>query len=116
MNFHLYIFIEVSNISLVYICPQGPDDELFPAQEALLHIQTQIVDLVPDKDNIVTTRLLVPSSEIGCLEGRDGSLSELKRLTGANIQILSGEELPSCVSRPNEIVQVCYLDSYSYKE
>ncbi|MBA0744474.1 hypothetical protein Gogos_007091 [Gossypium gossypioides] len=85
---------------------EGPDDELFPAQEALLHIQTQIVDLVPDKDNIVTTRLLVPSTEIGCLEGRDGSLSELKRLTGANIQILAGEELPSCVSRPNEIVQI----------
>ncbi|KAE8708601.1 hypothetical protein F3Y22_tig00110338pilonHSYRG00225 [Hibiscus syriacus] len=85
---------------------EGPDDELFPAQEALLHIQTQIVDLVPDKDNIVTTRLLVPSSEIGCLEGRDGSLSEMKRLTGANIQILSREELPCCVSGPNEIVQI----------
>ncbi|XWS50333.1 hypothetical protein CRYUN_Cryun12cG0079100 [Craigia yunnanensis] len=85
---------------------EGPDDELFPAQEALLHIQTQIVDLVPDKDNIVTTRLLVPSSEIGCLEGRDGSLSEMKRLTGANIQILSREELPSCVSGPDEIVQI----------
>ncbi|XWS48588.1 hypothetical protein CRYUN_Cryun13aG0089500 [Craigia yunnanensis] len=85
---------------------EGPDDELFPAQEALLHIQTQIVDLVPDKDNIVTTRLLVPSSEIGCLEGRDGSLSEMKRLTGANIQILSREELPYCVSGPDEIVQI----------
>ncbi|XVF51024.1 hypothetical protein PTKIN_Ptkin04bG0150200 [Pterospermum kingtungense] len=85
---------------------EGPDDELFPAQEALLHIQTQIVDLVPDKDNIVTTRLLVPSSEIGCLEGRDGSLSEMKRLTGANIQILSREELPSCVSGPDEIVEI----------
>ncbi|XVF10094.1 hypothetical protein REPUB_Repub07fG0153500 [Reevesia pubescens] len=85
---------------------EGPDDELFPAQEALLHIQTQIVDLVPDKDNIVTTRLLVPSSDIGCLEGRDGSLSEMKRLTGAHIQILSREELPSCVSGPDEIVQI----------
>ncbi|XP_022763690.1 RNA-binding KH domain-containing protein RCF3 [Durio zibethinus] len=85
---------------------EGPDDELFPAQEALLHIQTQIVDLVPDKDNVVTTRLLVPSSEIGCLEGRDGSLSEMRRLTGANIQILSKEELPSCVSGPDEIVQI----------
>ncbi|OMO87928.1 hypothetical protein CCACVL1_08658 [Corchorus capsularis] len=85
---------------------EGPDDELFPAQEALLHIQTQIVDLVPDKDNIVTTRLLVPSSEIGCLEGRDGSFSEMKRLTGANIQILSRQELPSCVSGPDEIVQI----------
>ena len=111
LNFEGYIVIEVSNITLSFVCPQGPDDELFPAQEALLHIQTQIVDLVPDKDNIVTTRLLVSLSEIGCLEGRDGSLSEMKRLTGANIQILSREELPSCVSGPDEIVQVCYLDT-----
>ena len=80
-----------------------------------MHIQTQIVDLVPDKDNIVTTRLLVSLSEIGCLEGRDGSLSEMKRLTGANIQILSREELPSCISGPDEIVQVCYLVPYSYE-
>ena len=43
---------------LLYIFSQGPDDELFPAQEALLHIQTRIVDLVPEKENIITTRLL----------------------------------------------------------
>lgn len=81
---------------------------MFPAQEALLHIQTRIVDLVPEKDNIITTRLLVPSSDIGCLEGRDGSLLEMKRLTGANIQILPREELPLCVSGAEELVQVCH--------
>ncbi|XP_050253817.1 RNA-binding KH domain-containing protein RCF3 [Quercus robur] len=85
---------------------EGPDDEMFPAQEALLHIQTRIVDLVPEKDNIITTRLLVPSSDIGCLEGRDGSLLEMKRLTGANIQILPREELPLCVSGAEELVQI----------
>lgn len=85
---------------------KGPDDELFPAQEALLHIQTRIVDLASDKDTVITTRLLVPASEIMCLEGRDGSLSELRRLTGANIQILSREEVPSCVSGNDELVQV----------
>ncbi|KAL9436985.1 hypothetical protein AB3S75_022931 [Citrus x aurantiifolia] len=85
---------------------EGPDDELFPAQEALLHIQTRIVDLGADKDNIITTRLLVPSSEIGCLEGRDGSLSEMRRSTGANIQILPREEVPACVSGTDELVQI----------
>ncbi|XP_059629001.1 RNA-binding KH domain-containing protein RCF3 [Cornus florida] len=85
---------------------EGPDDELFPAQEALLHIQTRIVDLAPEKENIITTRLLVPSGEIGCLEGRDGSLSEMKKLTGANIQILPREELPVFVSETDEIVQI----------
>lgn len=87
---------------------QGPDDELFPAQEALLHIQTQMVDLVPDKDNIVTTRLVISSNDIGCLEGRDGPLSEMKRIPGASIQILHREELPSCISAVDELVQVCH--------
>lgn len=92
---------------MIHIRIQAPDDELFPAQEALLHIQTRILDLIPDKDNIVTTRLLVPSIDIGCLEGRDGSLLEIKRLTGANVQILPREELPLCVSGNDELVQVC---------
>ncbi|KAA8540061.1 hypothetical protein F0562_026753 [Nyssa sinensis] len=85
---------------------EDPDDELFPAQEALLHIQTRIVDFIPEKENIITTRLLVPSGEIGCLEGRDGSLSEMRRLTGANIQILPREEHPVCVSGTDVLVQI----------
>ncbi|XP_042479914.1 RNA-binding KH domain-containing protein RCF3-like isoform X2 [Macadamia integrifolia] len=91
---------------IIITSEEGPDDELFPAQEALLHIQSQIVDLGPDKDNIVTTRLLVPSSEIGCLEGRDGLLSEMRRLTGANIHILPREELPVCVPGADELIQI----------
>ncbi|KAK6936661.1 K Homology domain, type 1 [Dillenia turbinata] len=85
---------------------EGPDDELFPAQEALLHIQTRIVNLVPDKDNIVTTRLVVPSSDICCLDRKDGSLSELRKTTGANIQILPREELPACVSGMDDVIQI----------
>ncbi|KAI4337987.1 hypothetical protein L6164_016345 [Bauhinia variegata] len=85
---------------------EGPDDELFPAQEALLHIQTRIVDLVLDKDNIITTRLVVPSSDIQCLEGKDASLSEMRRLTGAEIQILPREQLPLCVAKTDELVQI----------
>ncbi|KAL0548809.1 hypothetical protein IC582_013282 [Cucumis melo] len=91
---------------LIISSDEGPDDELFPAQEALLHIQTRIVDLVPDKENIVTTRLLVPSSDIGCLEGRDGSLLEMKRLTGANVHIVPREDLPMFVSGADELVQI----------
>ncbi|XP_077212521.1 RNA-binding KH domain-containing protein RCF3-like isoform X2 [Tasmannia lanceolata] len=85
---------------------QGPDDELFPAQEALLHIQSRIVDLSPDEDNIITTRLLVPTSEIGCFKGRDGILSEMRRLTKANIQILSKEELSVCALGADEVIQI----------
>ncbi|XP_037465123.1 RNA-binding KH domain-containing protein RCF3-like [Triticum dicoccoides] len=92
--------------TLIITSREGPDHELFPAQEALLHIQTFIVDLGPDKDNIITTRLLVPSSEIACFEGRDGSLSDIQRQTSANIQILPREELPSCALESDELIQI----------
>lgn len=85
---------------------EGPDDELFPAQEALLHIQTRIIDLVPEKENIITTRLILSSNEIECLRGRDGLLSETRKIAGANIQILPREELPVCVSSNDELVQI----------
>ncbi|KAL8143504.1 hypothetical protein V2J09_016536 [Rumex salicifolius] len=85
---------------------EGPDDELFPAQEALLHIQTRIIDLIPDKENIVTTRLLVPASEIGCLNEGNASFSEMKKLTGADIQNLPREKIPSFVSIEYELLQI----------
>ena len=72
-----------------------------------MHIQTCIVDLVPEKENVITTRLLVPSNDIGCLEGRDGPISDIRRLTGVDIQILPREELPVCVAGTDELVQVC---------
>lgn len=85
---------------------EGPNDYLFPAQEALLHIQTHIVDLGPDMDNIITTRLLIPASEIGCLEERDGSLSDIQKATNANVQILPKEDLPPCALEADELIQI----------
>ncbi|KAK9672421.1 hypothetical protein RND81_12G099500 [Saponaria officinalis] len=84
---------------------EGPEDELFPAQEALLHIQTRIVDLIPDKDNIVTTRLLVASSETGCFD-KDGTLSEMKKLTGADIEILPKVQVPASISSNGSLIQI----------
>ena len=63
-------------------------------------------------DNTITTRLVVPSSDIECLDGKDASLSEIRRMTGANIQILPREELPLCVAKTDELVQVCHLAYY----
>lgn len=86
---------------------QVPNDNLSPAQEALLHIQNQIVDLGPDKDGVITTRLLVPASQVGCLIGRGGTvISEMRRTTGANIRILPREDLPRCALETDELVQI----------
>ncbi|KAH9606492.1 hypothetical protein KSS87_016436 [Heliosperma pusillum] len=84
---------------------EGPEDELFPAQEALLHIQTCIVDLEPDKDNSVTTRLLVASRDAGCFNDNNW-LSEMKKLTGADIEILPRENLPAFISSNDVLVQI----------
>ncbi|KAG1330455.1 RNA-binding KH domain-containing protein RCF3 [Cocos nucifera] len=91
---------------IIITSKEGPDDVLFPAQEALLHIQTRIVDIGPDKNNIITTRLLVPATDIACLEGKNGSLSDIQRLTRANIQILPKEDLPPCALGADELVQI----------
>ncbi|XP_009802956.1 RNA-binding KH domain-containing protein RCF3 [Nicotiana sylvestris] len=91
---------------IIIMSDEGPDDELFPAQEALLHIQTRIVDLVPEKENVITTRLVVQTDEVECLGGRDGPLSDMQKITGATVQILPKEELPPCVSGTDEIIQI----------
>ncbi|KAI4340930.1 hypothetical protein MLD38_025720 [Melastoma candidum] len=75
-------------------------------EEALLHIQTRILDLFPDKGNVVTTRLVIQSSNVVCLDGKDGHLSEITKLTGANVEILPKEELPGCVFDNDELVQI----------
>ncbi|XP_051122788.1 RNA-binding KH domain-containing protein RCF3-like [Andrographis paniculata] len=84
---------------------EGMDDELFPAQEALLHIQSHIVDLVPEKENIITTRLLLQSDEIGCI-GLNGAAPDNDYIGGAKVEILPREKLPLGVYGDEKIVQI----------
>ncbi len=89
------------------LCFQHPDDNISPAQEAVLHIQSRVVDLGPDQDGVITTRLLVPSNQIGCLLGKGGSIiADMRRHTRANIRILAKNSLPRCASETDELVQV----------
>lgn len=54
-----------------------------------------------------TTRLLVPTSRIGCLIGKGGAIiTEIRRITKANIRILSKENLPKIAADDDEMVQV----------
>lgn len=56
---------------------------------------------------ILTTRLLVPSSRIGCLIGKGGAIiSEMRSLTRANIRIITTENLPKVASDDEEMVQI----------
>lgn len=58
-------------------------------------------------DPIITTRLLVPSSKIGCLIGKGGAvISEMRSATRATIRIFSDENIPKVASADDEMVQV----------
>lgn len=54
-----------------------------------------------------TTRLLVPTSRVGCLIGKGGSIiNEMRRITQANVRVLSKESLPKVAAEDDEMVQV----------
>ncbi|XP_031287956.1 KH domain-containing protein At4g18375-like [Pistacia vera] len=58
-------------------------------------------------DSVITTRILVPSSQIGCLIGRGGAIiSEMRSATRASIRILSNENLPKVAYEDEEMVQI----------
>ena len=89
---------------------QHPEDDISPAQEALLHVQSKIADLGTDEDAVITSRLLVPSDEVGCLLGKGGSIiTEIRKSTRANIRILGKDDLPKCAPASDELVQVSYI-------
>lgn len=81
------------------------DDQVSPTIEALLQLQGRTAR--SDNEGYITTRLLVPSNQIGCLIGKGGSIiSEMRKTSRADIRILSKETLPKCASQNDELVQV----------
>lgn len=80
-----------------------------PTIDAALRLQPRCSEKTEreSSDSVVTTRLLVPSSRIGCLIGKGGAIiSEMRSVTRANIRILSKENLPKIASDDDEMVQV----------
>ena len=62
-------------------------------------------------DSLITTRLLVQRSQIGCLMGKGGSIiSEMRNVTRATIRILTDENLPKVASEDDEMVQVSVIE------
>ncbi|XP_073054291.1 RNA-binding KH domain-containing protein RCF3-like [Primulina eburnea] len=58
-------------------------------------------------DLVITTRLLVPASRIGCIIGKGGAIiKEMRNTTRANIRIFSDENVPKVASADDEMVQI----------
>ncbi|KAH0923013.1 hypothetical protein HID58_023031 [Brassica napus] len=93
--------------------PESPDCQSSPAQKAILLVFTRLFELATKKivDNgsrmSITARLVVPTSQIGCLLGKGGAVvSEMRKATGAAIQILKAEQNPKCISENDQVVQI----------
>ena len=57
----------------------------------------------------VTLRLLVLSSQVGCLLGKGGAvIKQMSAESGAQIRVLPRDKLPQCASSADEVVQVIY--------
>ncbi|KAM0952976.1 putative K domain-containing protein [Dioscorea sansibarensis] len=85
------------------------DGPISPTLEAALRLQPRCSEKIERESGepSYTTRLLVPTSRIGCLIGKGGSIiSDMRRATRANIRILSKENLPKVASEDDEMVQI----------
>ncbi|XVE70271.1 hypothetical protein DITRI_Ditri10aG0059100 [Diplodiscus trichospermus] len=84
-------------------------------QKALLLVFERIIEAVPDSDgtegetvkSLMVLRLLVLSSQVGCLFGKGGSvIKQMSAESGAQIRILPRDKLPLCASASDELVQI----------
>ncbi|KAG6659792.1 hypothetical protein CIPAW_03G061000 [Carya illinoinensis] len=73
--------------------------------DAILHLQNKVSEY-SEKGNIIT-RLLVPSSKVGCILGQGGHvINEMRRRTQADIRVYSKDDKPKCAAEDEELVQV----------
>ncbi|GMI76996.1 hypothetical protein HRI_001368900 [Hibiscus trionum] len=73
--------------------------------DAILQLQNKTSEL--SEKGTITTRLLVPSSKVGCILGQGGHvINEMRRRTQADIRVCSKNDKPKCASEDEELVQI----------
>ena len=79
-----------------------------PVIEACLKLLIKINDGGDrDDEGLLTSRLLVPTRQIGCLLGKRGSvITEMRKKTTASLKVLQKVDLPKCGEDSDELVQV----------
>lgn len=87
-----------------------PGAQFSPAQEALFLVHSRLLlegDVEPPPGTVATTRMLVPTSQIGCLLGRGGAIiAEMRRLSHAQIRVMPRDQLPPCALDSDELLQI----------
>ncbi|CAH2045668.1 unnamed protein product, partial [Thlaspi arvense] len=94
---------------IIFISSKEFFEDQSPTVNAALRLQTRCSEKVgkDSTDSAISTRVLVPSSQVGCLIGKGGALiSEMRSVTKANIRIFQGEDVPRIAREEEEMVQI----------
>ncbi|CAI9752994.1 unnamed protein product [Fraxinus pennsylvanica] len=90
--------IRVSSFEVIW-------DQRSQTIDAILQLQNRTSEY--SEKGTITTRLLVPSSKVGCILGQGGHvINEMRRRTSADIHVFSKEDKPKCASEDEELVQI----------
>ncbi|KAJ8774554.1 hypothetical protein K2173_017000 [Erythroxylum novogranatense] len=94
---------------IIFISAKEFFEDQSPTMNAALRLQPRCSEKNEREsgDSVITTRLLVPRSQIGCLMGKGGAIiTEMRNTTRASIRILSDYSLPKVASEDDEMVQI----------
>jgi len=94
---------------IVVSAPDTPDTDLSPSQNAAVRVYSRMMEMATSggKDNeganlndaaaaARTVRLLVPSSQVGCLLGKGGCIiNQMRDESGAQIRVMPKEQIPA---------------------
>lgn len=107
---NILLLLKIQGLIIYFVSLQLPSDEVAPVQDAVLRVQQRIVMGVPDpKESTVLSRLIVASHQIGCLLGKGGAvITEIRKLSGAQVRILGKDQIPKGVPENYGMVQVCF--------
>ncbi|XP_024165108.1 KH domain-containing protein HEN4 isoform X2 [Rosa chinensis] len=93
---------------------ENPESRYSPAQKGLVLVFSRSVEAgiekgqdSSSKGSPLIARLVVPTSQVGCLLGKGGVIvSEIRKVTGTGIRIIGGDQVPKCALENDEVVQV----------
>lgn len=94
---------------LITVSAKEVFEEGSPTIDAAVRLQPRCSEKIEKEsgDCVYTTRLLVPSSRVGCIIGKGGAtVSEMRSLTRASIRVLKEEDLPKVASEDESMVQI----------
>ena len=106
----------------------GIEDNVSPAQRALVRVFERILQVEQEKlwegdvavngedkdiQGLVICRLLAPITQVGCVLGKGGKIVEkIRHESGAQIRVLSMEQVPACAAPGDELIHVNLFRHY----